>query len=178
MIYENDNLQSDVIDRMSLQSDALQRVHTNGGIWLRSNALGQQEYIIFASDYDKDTTMQFLRQQKINFKDMRDAYDITSTGEKVVEDCFIINSKDFDNASVLFHAQESILALGGVNADDSRDAQLIFNSNDYALQGGTPCFTQGETQDVGTMRQVSKEKADQSDYWTYCAYTDTYFIAE
>ena len=161
-----------------MRKDIQERVNKNNGIWARSSKEGQENYVIFASDYHKEAIIDCLDFNGINFKDMKGSYVMESNGQKIVEDCYIINAKHFfdDAIQYLIKGQESVLWLSGASHDDTRKARLVFNN--ATDSDGNKIYDIANAQDIGRMKQVSKEEADKSDYWTYDPYTNTYFIAE
>lgn len=148
----------------NIKTQIQERVNNTSGIWARSAEHGQNMYMIFASDFDFDYTMQYLQDNNVDFKNLKGAYVMQSTGEKVIEDSFIINLKYIDKVMDLIQNQESILMLQGVNYDDTRNAQLWYKK--------------GNIEHIGKFTQVSKDEALASDYWTYCPYMDKYWITK
>ena len=123
-----------------------------------------QQYTIFAADVYDQMARDYMRQAGVSFKELRGVYTMQSTGERVDETSFIINTKDLGKVSFLIEGQESILELGRARWDNTRSAALL--------------FTNGSFLDLGLFHSVSEEYAKSQDNYTYDPSTDTYFVAE
>lgn len=138
-------------------------VSAASGTWARSSDRGDQEYVIFASDYSFDTTTSFMNGAFITFKNLLGSY-VMDDGKRVEETSYIVNRADFDRLAQLIENQESVLVLSNVKYDDTRNAKLVF-------MDGRPDV------ELGVFKPVTEAYAKAQDNWTYDPYLDQYFVA-
>ena len=139
------------------------------------NNTNNTKYIIFASNYDESEVNNYLDTYGIQHKKLHGSYVMENTGEKVVEPSWLVSVWDFDFLDHFADDQESILELG-YNKGQGREAKLIFNKP--VTKCGFLSFGKGDIVDLGTFKEISKEQAENEDYWTLCLATGKYFKAE
>lgn len=148
-----------------IQQNNTRRPANGGGVWSGSSA---EQYFIFASDQSNELTIQLLEAHNIDYQPLRGAYVMKSTGEQVIEDSYIVNTRDIQEVQDLglIDNQESLLMLseGDFHNQGRRTASLLFND--------------GRKDELGLMTPVSEEVALAQDNWSLHINSNQYFIIE
>ena len=116
------------------------------------------ERVIFASNEQNCTVMDYLINRNIEFRTLLGKYKGT------LETAYIIKTEDIDKIAYLLDGQESILSLSNVQKDNTREMQLIFANGDHDY--------------IGMFDVLTKEQADSADAWTYDPMLKLYFGAK
>ena len=87
------------------------------------------ERVIFASNEQNCTVMDYLINRNIEFRTLLGKYKGT------LETAYIIKTEDIDKIAYLLDGQESILSLSNVQKDNTREMQLIFANGDHDYIG-------------------------------------------
>ncbi len=117
-----------------------------------------QKYIIFASDYDLPSTIEFLQSKNINFKQLKGKY------KGLEEDSFIVNKDVEKLLKSIIKNQESILELSEERYNGTRFATLE--------------ITRGERVPLGYFTEAQEGDAKKQDGYTYDPTSNTYFIVK
>lgn len=143
------------------------RPAVGSGVWAGSTA---ETYIIFASDLDYMDTTGLMENHGIRYKPLQGSYVMESTGEQIIENSYIINSRDLETIAGLgvIDNQESILHLstGDFFQQGKRRASLVYYGKDK------PSI------DLGYLTPVSEEEAKAKDYWTRDLTDNQYYITK
>lgn len=151
-------METPIIDNIQQRVDE----SISAGVWARSCRRGEDEYIIFASDFTFDNTIKYLNGHGVSFKNLKGAY-VMSNGDQVIEDSFIVNRTQYKNILPIIKHQESILVLSNVKYDDTRNAKLVYSKS-------------GRETELGVFKPVDEHVAKQHECWTYDPYQDKYFV--
>lgn len=91
--------------------------------------IAAQDYIIFASDFDKAKTEKFLQTHGIGYKHVLGNY------KGVNEDSYVINSLDVYKVKTITRLQESVIYLSEMRDNEMREAYLIYKKSDPVYLG-------------------------------------------
>lgn len=116
-----------------------------------------RRFVVFASDFDRDTVERELKQNKTPFKCLQGCY----KGE--LETSWLIPVEHFPLIHRLVETQESVLVLEAMAKDGSRHATLHYISPSYL-----PRY-------IGNLREVSKDTALKLDAWSHDQNTGHYW---
>ena len=122
---------------------------------MKTNPEDINEYVIFASDINDNDTELFMKESEVPFKRLYGQY------KGIGETSFIINKDNLPLVRSLTRKQESILLLSKMQDNGTRKAILEFNN--------------GILENLGDMREVTREMALKSDGFTRDG--NTYFVA-
>lgn len=119
--------------------------------------ISNENYVIFSSDEDDQTTIEFLKRFNVDFKKLHGKYN----GEE--ETSFIVNKTQYPLCCMMTVNQESILELSRIQNNGMRAAGLRFRDQSYIP--------------LGYLEHVTQKEALQAEAYTYDQSTETYFIA-
>lgn len=143
------------------------RPAVGGGVWAGSSG---ESYVIFASDCADYYVQTLLKTYAIGYKPLLGSYVMESTGEKIQENSYIINSRDLET-------------IGGLGLIDTQESLLLLSQGDFHAQGKRIATLQfmdnvEHKQELGYFVPVKEEEALSCDYWTKDLTTGQYFITK